>query len=102
MTTAPNWSDWMRDLGHETRRLREFLGLSQERLAKAAGVSQGAVSRLEAGRALRTPLLVAVRIRLVLIEGLRARDTTLLSDDVRWLVEAKNIVAFRCTTPAPR
>ena len=64
---ARDWSNWMRDLGREVRRQREFLGLSQERLARAAGVSQGAVSRLEAGRGLATPLLVAVKIRLVLM-----------------------------------
>ena len=60
---APDCSDWMRDLGCEMRRLREFLGLSQERLAQAAGASQGAVSRLEAGRGLGTSLLTAVRMQ---------------------------------------
>ena len=52
------WQAWMRSLGLQVRRVREFVGLSQEQVARTAGVSQGAVSRLEAGRGLGTPLLV--------------------------------------------
>ena len=99
---ARDWSNWMRDLGREVRRLREFLGLSQERLARAAGVSQGAVSRLEAGRGLATPLLVAVKIRLVLIEGLRALDPALLSDELRRTVDAEHVVAFSVNGADPK
>jgi transcriptional regulator with XRE-family HTH domain len=84
----------MRDLGREVRRLREFVGLSQERLARASGVSQGAVSRLEAGRGLATPLLVAVRIRLALIEALRAVDVALLRDELRQMVDDEHVVTF--------
>jgi transcriptional regulator with XRE-family HTH domain len=91
---ASDWSNWMRDLGREVRRLREFVGLSQERLARAAGVSQGAVSRLEAGRGLATPLLVAVRIRLALIEALRAVDPAFLSDELRQMLDGEHVVAF--------
>ncbi len=91
---APDWSNWMRDLGREVRRLREFVGLSQERLARAAGVSQGAVSRLEAGRGLATPLLVAVRIRVALTEALRAVDPALLSDELRHMVDDEHVIAF--------
>ena len=53
-TQDPNaqWKEWMRAFGRQERRIREFLGLSQEQIARLAGVSQGAVSRLEAGRGL--------------------------------------------------
>ena len=52
---APDWSNWMRDLGREVRRLRAFLGLSQERLAKAAGVSQGGSQPAGRGSGARYP-----------------------------------------------
>lgn len=41
------WKLWMRELGAAIRRGRELLGLSQHQLATMAGISQGAVSRLE-------------------------------------------------------
>lgn len=53
----------MRGLGASTRRLRTLLGLTQEQLGRLAGVSQGAVSRLEAGRGVSTPLIVVVRVQ---------------------------------------
>jgi len=47
---APEWRTWMRDLGRRQRGLREFLGFSQEQLARLAGVSQGgATKRLHDG-----------------------------------------------------
>ena len=30
----PGWREWIQDLGRRHRRLREFLGLSQEQLAR--------------------------------------------------------------------
>ena len=76
-----DWVRWMRGLGRNSRRIREFLGLSQEQLARLAGVSQGAISRLEAGRGLATPLLVVVRIQLAFQAALSKIDRTLLSED---------------------
>jgi transcriptional regulator with XRE-family HTH domain len=91
-----NWAEWMRTLGRQVRRVREFLGLSQEQLAKAAGVSQGAVSRLEAGRGLATPLLVVLRIHRTLHRALRALDPSLLNDELRRALELDDVLA-----PAP-
>jgi transcriptional regulator with XRE-family HTH domain len=68
-------------LGQNRRRLRELLGLSQEQLAKIAGVSQGAISRLEAGRGLATPLLVVMKINVALKHALRGLDSTIFSDE---------------------
>ncbi|HSV06775.1 MAG TPA: helix-turn-helix domain-containing protein [Candidatus Binatus sp.] len=82
-----DWSDWMHALGRQGRRLREFLGLSQEELARMAGVSQGAVSRLEAGRGLATPMLVILKINLALTHRLRTVDPGLLNDDLRRALE---------------
>ena len=84
---AFDWSEWMHALGRQSRRVREFLGLSQEELARMAGVSQGAVSRLEAGRGLATPMLVILKINLALTHRLRAVDPGLLNDDLRRVLE---------------
>lgn len=56
----------MCELGQRFRKTREILGLSQSQLAQLAGVSQGAISRLETGRGLATPLLVVLRTSLAL------------------------------------
>lgn len=105
MTTAPivrgpgvempekdpmDWSRWMRALGRQGRRAREFLGLSQEQLAALAGVSQGAVSRLEAGRGLATPMLVVLKINLALTHALRRVDPSLLNDELKRVLEIEN------------
>ena len=73
----------MRDLGSTVRRIREFVGLSQERLAKMAAVSQGAVSRLEAGRGLATPFLVVAKIHDVLDRALANVEPETVSGDLR-------------------
>jgi len=85
-----DWSRWMRALGRQGRRAREFLGLSQEQLAELAGVSQGAVSRLEAGRGLATPMLVVLKINLALTRALRRVDPTLLSEELRRVLEIEH------------
>jgi transcriptional regulator with XRE-family HTH domain len=73
----------MRDLGAQLRRVRVFLGLSQEEVARLAGVSQGAVSRLEAGRGLATPMLLVIKVHSVLVEALCAFDPGLVDRDLR-------------------
>jgi len=75
--------------------VREFLGMSQEQLARLAGVSQGAVSRLEAGRGLATPMLVVLKINLALRAALRDVDPALLSDDLRRVLEIEERISPR-------
>ena len=75
--------------------MREFLGMSQEQLARLAGVSQGAVSRLEAGRGLATPMLVVLKINLALRAALRDVDPALLSDDLRRVLEIEERISPR-------
>ena len=77
----------MRESGTQARRIREFLGMSQQELARRSGLSQGAVSRFEAGRGLATPYVVALKLYRALTQALRAVDTALLSDDLRQMVE---------------
>jgi transcriptional regulator with XRE-family HTH domain len=82
----PDWREWMRGLGRQARRIREFLGLSQEQIAKRAGVSQGAVSRLEAGRGLATPLLVVLKLNIAMRKALAGYDPDVLSPEARRIV----------------
>src|SRR2546427_12679792 len=53
-----DWHAWFRNLGRQTRTLRELLGLSQDRLALLAGVSQGPGSRFRRGVAPGTAAVV--------------------------------------------
>lgn len=78
----------MRDLGGQISRVRAFLGLSQEQLASLAGVSQGAVSRLENGRGLATPLLVVAKVCAALRTALSHIDPAILSEEARRIVES--------------
>src|SRR5499427_8222226 len=77
------WREWITEFGLHVRRVREFLGLSQEQVARAAGVSQGAVSRFEGGRGLSTPFVGIMKIVLALAYALRQIDPELLTDDLR-------------------
>ena len=76
----------MRTLGEQERRIRCFLGLSQEELAHLAGVSQGSVSRLESGRGLATPMLVGAKVSAVLRRALTPW-ASLLNDNLRRSVD---------------
>ena len=87
-----DWREWMRANGQQVRRLREFLGLSQEQLAQLAGVSQGAVSRLEAGRGLATPLVVVLKVHVVLTRALRALDPEIPEDQVRTTLGLESLI----------
>src|SRR5262249_3441678 len=82
-----DWGRCMRRLGEQVLRAREFLGLSQDQLARLAGVSQGAVSRLENGRGLATPLLVVTKISAALRVALSQVDPELLSPAARRIVQ---------------
>jgi transcriptional regulator with XRE-family HTH domain len=77
--------------------VREFLGLTQDELGRMAGVSQGAISRLESGRGLATPLLVVVKIGGALQQALATVDQSMLSPEARRMIEE----GFRLTPPAP-
>jgi transcriptional regulator with XRE-family HTH domain len=81
-----DWVEWMRQLGKQKRRVREMLGLSQDEVARRAGVSQGAVSRLEAGRGVATPLVVVMKVDKAMREALMELEQEHLSSVAkRWL-----------------
>jgi transcriptional regulator with XRE-family HTH domain len=89
-----DWSGWMHDLGRRIRRVREFLGLSQDQVARMARVSQGAVSRLEAGRGLATPMLVVLKVHVVLARALAQLDAGLIDDQLRENLDLGSLVRF--------
>jgi transcriptional regulator with XRE-family HTH domain len=84
---ASEWSTWVRELGRKQRRLREFLGLSQDHIAKLGGVSQGAVSRLETARGLATPMLVVLKVNAALAHEFRRLRPTLGGPELREAIE---------------
>jgi transcriptional regulator with XRE-family HTH domain len=86
-TESAAWRAWLRHFGTVVRGMRELLGLTQEQFAKVAHVSQGAVSRLERGSALSTPLIIAVKIRVALAAELRKLDPDVLTPGARRFLE---------------
>src|SRR5215510_7753914 len=81
------WRRWMQAYGQQARRTRDFLRLSQEQVARLAGVSQGAVSRLEAAQGLATPFLVVFKVQQVLAQHLRRLDPALLNAELRRAID---------------
>src|SRR5262249_52818161 len=75
----------IRDLGRWTRSVRELLGFSQDNLAKLAGVSQGAISRVEAGKGIATPMVTFWKINQVFVKFLSQLDP--LTDDAKRMLE---------------
>jgi transcriptional regulator with XRE-family HTH domain len=86
--SGPDWRAWMRGLGHKVRRTREAARLSQSDLAAEAGVSQGAISRLETGRGLATPLLVVLKTAIALRDRMRHVCPEALPREMAFLVES--------------
>jgi len=84
---ASEWYTWVRELGRKQRRLREFLGLSQDQVAKLGGVSQGAVSRLETARGLATPMVIVLKINAALAHEFRRLQSTLAGPELREAIE---------------
>ena len=82
-TSKQTWRQWITEFGAHVRRVREFLGLSQEQVARAAGVSQGAVSRFEGGRGLSTPFVGIMKINLALAHALKELEPDMLTDEVK-------------------
>ena len=95
------WPVWMHDLGRQLRHMREFLGLSQDQVARLAGVSQGAVSRLEAGRGLATPLLVVLKVHVALTRALSALDPEILDEQTREGMSLGGLVPPALGAPGP-
>jgi transcriptional regulator with XRE-family HTH domain len=92
---ALDWTGWIKALGKQARRVREFLGASQEQVARMAGVSQGAVSRFEGGRGLATPLLVVMKVNAALRRAVASLNPELLSADARRLVVLDELMPGR-------
>jgi transcriptional regulator with XRE-family HTH domain len=88
-----DWSVWMQRFGRQSRRVREFLGLPQEEVARLAGVSQGAVSRLENGRGTATPFVVILKINGALARELRKLDPALLDERMQRALAAQDAIS---------
>jgi transcriptional regulator with XRE-family HTH domain len=86
----PEWRLWMQEFGQRLRRAREFLGATQDEIARLAGVSQGAVSRLETARGLATPVIVVMKVQRAVAAKLRTLDPTILGPALRRMLETEN------------
>lgn len=95
------WRQWITEFGAHVRRVREFLGLSQEQVARAAGVSQGAVSRFEGGRGLSTPFVGIMKINLALAYALRELEPAMLSDEVKRFMKHLDVLRLPSDPGSP-
>ena len=100
----PTWRSWMAGVGRHTRRVREFVGLSQEQLARRAHVSQGMISRFERGRGLLIPFLGVVKIYRALALELGHFDPATLSEESRRFVRNMELLVLPDDreVPSPR
>jgi transcriptional regulator with XRE-family HTH domain len=76
----------VRALGETVCRARKLAGLSQVALADRAGISQGAVSRLENGQGTDAPLRSVMGVLGALADSLRSLPGEVVPDDVLWLI----------------
>lgn len=88
-----DWHHWMQALGNRVRRARLFLRLSQAQVANMAGVSQGAMSRLEHGKGLETPMSVVLRLHGAIAASLRQCDPALLDAELAWVLNFGNMLS---------
>jgi len=79
----------MHAMGRFTRRLRLLVGFSQADLALRAGVSQAAISRLEAGHTRNTPMRVNMLIHLAMRDALGRLPPGLLSAELCRLMQVR-------------
>ena len=96
-----DWHAWFRNLGRQTRTLRELLGLSQDRLALLAGVSQGSVSRFEKGNARCTPAIVMLKLAVALARQCHADNRALAEPLVRVLDDIEELVPVSAVRDLP-
>ena len=94
-----DWDICLRDFGGALRKLRESAGLSQRDLGRVSGVSQGAVSRFEAGRRRGIPAHVMLKIAVALARQPATGDGP-LALEVRGLLEALVRVVLAGQSPA--
>jgi transcriptional regulator with XRE-family HTH domain len=95
------WNRWLSGLGETLRAARETIGISQERLARAAGVSQASLSRVEMGRGLGTPLVLVVRVVATLRAMVGLCDRSLLSPEAIALLSSSEGVPPPAGVPSP-
>src|SRR5262249_53501158 len=100
----PTWRRWMTDVGRHTRRVREFVGLSQDQLARRAHVSQGMISRFERGRGLLIPFLGVVKIYRALALELGRIEPAMLSEESRRFLRNMELLILpdNHEVPSPR
>jgi transcriptional regulator with XRE-family HTH domain len=96
-----NWPAMWRRLARHCRDLRHLCGLSQAELAAVAGVSQGAVSRLESGRLHNFPVTTVTQIFAALARVTGPIDAAIPADMLAALALVRSLLPALTTPPAP-
>jgi len=77
-----DWNQWMSMLGRRMRNLRQSLGLTQEQLARQAGVSQGSLSRFESGASQSVAGVIVLKFVVALARQSRGPTQQLLVEAI--------------------
>ena len=79
----PNWAAFVAELGRNLQRERLARGLSQEKIAYAAGLSRYTYQKYEKGESRPgTPANPSLRVLLAIAQALGVTTATLLPEDV--------------------
>lgn len=95
-----NWPALFQHLASELRQLRVLCGLSQQQVADAAGVSQGAVSRLESGRFRQFPVTTVAAILVALVRATEAVEPAIPSHLLPPLAVVRDLLPALVVVPA--
>jgi transcriptional regulator with XRE-family HTH domain len=96
-----NWPALWHRLARQCRDLRHLCGVSQETLAAAAGVSQGAISRLESGRLHGFPVTTVTRVFAALAALTVPVDAAIPAEMLAALNLVRAVLPTLDTLPAP-
>jgi transcriptional regulator with XRE-family HTH domain len=94
-------NEWSKELAKSVREVRDLLGWSQDKLARHARTSQGAISRLESGDCNNTPFTTVVKVCKVLALQAKSLDVPLTPSTAHLLDFAGDFTGEMIEPPDP-